>query len=191
MSRGALRSNRLTAELPTALPRTPGTYVLLIVLDRSRTVRPGRLGRIDLSAGLYLYFGSALGGIAARVERHLRAHKSLHWHIDALTSAARPEEVWWVESGERLECHWARTALAVEGVEAPVRGFGSSDCRCESHLVRVPAARDLARVRLAIEASGRPLGPGSLNRARTPSGSPGSGGSPPRYRRARDADHSS
>jgi len=130
------------------LPSVPGTYALWFRLDAPITIRAGRLGVISLDAGRYVYIGSAHGpgGLAARVERHLRREKRLHWHIDALTAAAPVVEVWWVETVERLECAWARALLTLPGVSVPARGFGSSDCACPAHLLRVPdpaAARDL------------------------------------------------
>ncbi len=42
---------------------------------------------------------------------------------------------------ERKECAWAKNALGRDGVTAPRPGFGSSDCRCMTHLVHV-ATRD-------------------------------------------------
>ena len=132
------------------LPAAPGTYALLIGVEAPLVIRAGRLGEISLDAGRYVYIGSAHGpgGLAARVERHLRREKRLHWHIDALTAAAPVVEVWWVETVERLECAWARALLTLPGVSVPARGFGSSDCACPAHLLRAPdpaAARDLSR----------------------------------------------
>jgi Uri superfamily endonuclease len=117
------------------LPATPGTYVLWVRLDAPRSLVVGRLGAIDLPAGLYAYVGSAhgAGGLRARVNRHLRADKLVHWHIDRLTSQAPVGSIWWMASAERLECTWAQRLLTLGTPAAP--RFGSSDCGCPAHLI--------------------------------------------------------
>jgi Uri superfamily endonuclease len=82
----------------------PGTYVLVMRLAAPVTLTVGRLGALSLDAGLYLYVGSALGGLRARLERHLRADKRLHWHVDYLLRCARVEAVWYRHGRERQEC---------------------------------------------------------------------------------------
>lgn len=118
----------------------PGTYILLVRLDAPLRLVVGRLGRVDFPGGLYAYVGSAHGpgGLRARIGRHLRRDKPVHWHIDALTAHAPVVAVWRRASPERLECAWARTLAALPGVTVPVLGFGSSDCRCSSHLFVLP-----------------------------------------------------
>jgi Uri superfamily endonuclease len=127
-------------------PLAPGTYVLLVRVDQPLTLAVGRLGTVTFSGGYYAYVGSAHGpgGLRARLRRHLRAAKPLHWHIDYLTAAAPVTAIWLRESPERLECVWARELIARGSV--PVPRFGSSDCSCPAHLVTlteeaIPAAR--------------------------------------------------
>ncbi|MBM3956927.1 MAG: GIY-YIG nuclease family protein [Gemmatimonadetes bacterium] len=130
----------------TGLPGGRGGYALVIKLQEPLGLPVGALGAVTLPSGYCLYFGSAMSGLAARVARHLRRRKRLHWHIDYLTSVALPLEVWWAECGHRTECHWAAAALLLPGASAPAPGFGASDCRCGSHLVHVgrrPSAADL------------------------------------------------
>ena len=131
------------------LPAGNGVYALVVRLDAPLELVPGRLGRVKLPAGYCLYFGSALGGLARRVGRHLRRCKKLRWHIDYLTSVAMPEEAWWAECEESAECDWARAGLLLPGATTPAPGFGASDCHCASHLVHVPelpAASDFRRL---------------------------------------------
>jgi len=117
----------------------PGTYALLITLDRSRNIYIGRRGRFRFPAGFYLYIGSALGpgGLGGRVERHLRAGERLHWHVDYLLHATgtRIVQVWVMEGAVRRECDWACAALQLPGADMIVPRFGSSDCRCAAHLI--------------------------------------------------------
>jgi Uri superfamily endonuclease len=115
-----------------------GTYALVLRLDAETGIAVGRLGTFSFPPGCYLYSGSALGGLHARVRRHVEGGRRLHWHIDYLRQKADVVEVWYVLSGERLECGWHRAAASMAGAGVPVAGFGSSGCRCPAHLVRFP-----------------------------------------------------
>jgi len=117
--------------LPETTRRPKGSYVLLIKLPEDETIPTGRLGPIHFSRGYYAYAGSALGGLQPRLERHLRTGKKLHWHIDYLLEKAWIEETVTCHTGERMECSIARS-LGERFEQIP--GFGSSDCRCKSHL---------------------------------------------------------
>jgi Uri superfamily endonuclease len=89
--------------------------------------------------GNYLYLGSAYGpgGLPARLRRHLRADKRLHWHVDHLTIAGTVERVFALPNG--CECDLVDHALKLPAIHAPIAGFGSSDCRrCTAHLLAVP-----------------------------------------------------
>ena len=114
-----------------------GTYALVLQLERQEEITIGKLGTFAFPAGYYLYVGSALGsgGLEVRLARHRRRDKKLHWHIDYLLEYAQLVEVWSAASTEKLECLWAQAARQLPGSETPVPGFGSSDCRCPSHLI--------------------------------------------------------
>lgn len=112
-----------------------GTYLLLLQLEEDREIAIGRLGTLYFPHGYYLYLGSARGpgGLQARLARHRRKAKEPRWHIDYLLFYAHLIEIWAVESDERLECLWAQQ-LARFSPGWPTAHFGSSDCRCPSHL---------------------------------------------------------
>jgi Uri superfamily endonuclease len=112
-----------------------GTYILAMKLDKPADITVGKLGRFTFPAGRYLYFGSAMNGLNARISRHLRNDKKLHWHIDYFLQKAKIVDVWYVKSEERLECHLCQEAMRFPGASVPIKGFGSSDCRCTSHLL--------------------------------------------------------
>ncbi|MDA0768896.1 MAG: GIY-YIG nuclease family protein [Chloroflexi bacterium] len=112
-----------------------GSYVLVVRLERTLEIQVGKLGLLNFPRGYYLYFGSALNGLEGRIQRHRRREKILRWHIDYLTSLAPVAEVWRIEDDARWECAWAQIAIDHDGVLAPAKGFGSSDCRCQTHLV--------------------------------------------------------
>ena len=113
-----------------------GSYALIIRLNRAKRLTVGRLGEFYFPAGHYIYLGSALNGLESRVRRHLRRDKKLHWHIDYLTAVAGVCQVWWVGDGVHRECLWAQEVLE-RGATAIAPGFGSSDCRCPTHLLYV------------------------------------------------------
>ncbi|MHC4606159.1 MAG: GIY-YIG nuclease family protein [Planctomycetota bacterium] len=116
----------------------PGTYALVLKTDRPLRLKVGALGRFLFPAGYYVYVGSALNGLEGRLRRHARRRKPCRWHIDYLRRRAEIVEVWTVVSRKRLECRWARAALATPGASVPVPRFGASDCRCPAHLVHLP-----------------------------------------------------
>ena len=127
-------------------------------LPRARRIRIGALGTFDFPAGHYVYLGSALNGLDARVARHLagvsqrdwppewqkreiggrlsgRRPKKVFWHIDYFLRHARVLQVWTDATGVRLECRWARTVLALPNARVLAPRFGASDCDCAAHLV--------------------------------------------------------
>lgn len=119
--------------------REKGTYALLLALDEQATITVGKLGTFLFPAGYYLYIGSAGGGLFHRLRRHLEQGKRLHWHIDYLRQWADVIEVWYLLSEESLECSWAQAATAMPQAQISIPGFGSSDCRCRSHLLYYPS----------------------------------------------------
>lgn len=108
---------------------------MVIMLPRASRLRVGSLGIVEFPAGAYVYVGSALGGIEQRVARHMRPSKRMRWHIDYLLRKGRVISVFSVPSEKKsTECALA-TALATVDGAAVYPGFGSSDCRCVSHLI--------------------------------------------------------
>lgn len=113
-----------------------GAYCLVIEVDRPTRVRVGSLGVLNFPVGTYVYVGSAQNGIEQRVGRHMSKVKKKHWHIDYLL--AKASIVYTVSlpcPAKDYECEVARTLAHRGGGRATVRGFGSSDCSCESHLL--------------------------------------------------------
>lgn len=130
---------RLNLNDEDSLPRSSGTYALLLSLIGDRELPIGMLGEQSFAAGHYAYIGSAHGpgGLAGRIGRHLRtaAEKPLHWHIDHFLRAAPIQQVWWMQSELKLECCWAQI-LADAGFNRSA-GFGATDCHCGGHLLRL------------------------------------------------------
>jgi Uri superfamily endonuclease len=111
-----------------------GSYILLLELMSDHTIRVGSLGVIRFPKGYYMYVGSGLKNLDERVKRHLRKNnKKLHWHIDYLLEEAEVTGVYFKESSFREECSIAEK---LKDLYEPIPGFGSSDCRCRSHLFK-------------------------------------------------------
>lgn len=125
----------MDVKAPRGLLPEGGYYRLELELGRARWIRVGRLGRFCFPAGRYLYTGSARRGLAARLARHVRRHKPLHWHIDYLRRHARLVGVEVHPLEGPGECELARAMLAQPGAEIVAPGLGSSDCHCPAHLV--------------------------------------------------------
>lgn len=115
-------------------PVSPRTYQLLIEVAVPVTVRVGHFGTFEFPVGQYVYTGSAVRNLEARVKRHLAAEKRLRWHIDFLL-AVPDVRVYEVRRFAEAEC----TVNERTKGEVVVAGFGASDCRhrCGSHLKRV------------------------------------------------------
>lgn len=112
--------------------RDRGCYLLILHLPHAVTITVGSLGRFDFDEGYYIYVGSAKKNLAKRLERHLRKRKNFFWHIDYLREHAEKCAALPIRSSAFLEHD---IALALGGIAEPsVRGFGSSDCSCETHL---------------------------------------------------------
>ena len=108
-----------------------GSYILLIRLHQEQTITIGSLKEIYLPYGSYAYVGSAMGGLKSRLNRHLKKDKRPHWHIDYLLQKASISGIILCQAEERIECLIAQ-ALSHQFYSIP--GFGSSDCKCRSHL---------------------------------------------------------
>ncbi|HCV26274.1 MAG TPA: DUF123 domain-containing protein [Candidatus Latescibacteria bacterium] len=137
-----------------ALPRSPGTYVLILQASARKHFRIGKLGMIEIHPGYYLYVGSARGpgGLAARVSRHRGRIRSRHWHIDYLLCHTEFREVWFMRSSAVLEHQWAAVLEVEESYEIPQTGFGSSDCNCSSHLFSTSRPPRLSTFRESVQA---------------------------------------
>jgi len=120
--------------------RVRGTYALVLYLLPAQTIRVGKLGAFGFPRGYYIYLGSALSGLVGRIARHLRTAKRPFWHIDYFLRHAQAKEVWTHQGDERLECLWARAALALPRAKIITPHFGASDCDCPSHLIYLGAA---------------------------------------------------
>jgi len=114
-----------------------GCYLLVLRLRRARRSQVGQLGSVLFRPGYYIYVGSAARSLSARLARHSRLRKRLHWHVDYLREASELVTALPVRGSQRCECRLA--AAAAELFEPGPAGFGCSDCACPTHLFFSPA----------------------------------------------------
>jgi sugar fermentation stimulation protein A len=127
-----VRDLEIPWEMVARYERDRGSYIVALRLDRDRTIRVGESHEIAFRKGFYLYVGSAKRGLTARTDRHRRLTKAKFWHIDYLREHAEVVKIFPVRGPEDLECRLAEALRPLAGWS--VKGFGSSDCTCESHL---------------------------------------------------------
>jgi Uri superfamily endonuclease len=113
-----------------------GVYVLIIKVEKDTYVNVGAKGKLAFKRGFYAYVGSAQKNLEQRLRRHLKKEKRKFWHIDYLLDdkATKVVQVFQKQADKTQECLIARS-IGEKG--EPIIGFGSSDCKCESHLFRI------------------------------------------------------
>lgn len=120
-----------------------GAYILILKLNSNKNIKVGALGKIKFKKGFYCYVGSAIGNltIEKRCKRHLIKHKKMRWHINYLRKEAIISKIVIFPSDKKIECKIAKAFL--EFSDGFVTKFGSSDCKCISHLFYFKSERSL------------------------------------------------
>jgi len=146
---GAARVRRIGG--PGDLGSQAGTYAIIFRCSGSERIAVGRLGGWEFGNGYHVYVGSAFGpgGIRARVLRHHRGEKARHWHIDYLRDRMCFIEAWYSHDFERREHLWAGVMSSLNFPQH-LKGFGSSDCDCFSHLFYAATRPRLSIFRRAV-----------------------------------------
>ena len=119
-----------------------GCYCLIISLKRSDKLDIGHLHQdYKFKKGWYVYIGSAMNSLVARINRHLSDDKKMHWHIDYLLKSPNSSirDIYFNISEEKIECD---LALEISKYGKGIAKFGSSDCGCDSHLIYFERKRD-------------------------------------------------
>ncbi|MEO0232182.1 MAG: DNA/RNA nuclease SfsA [candidate division WOR-3 bacterium] len=109
-----------------------GSYIIYGELKRSISLKIGGLGEIFFKKGHYLYIGSSMNSLSSRIKRHLRKKKKLRWHIDYLIHYLENIKPIPIRASEFLECSISKEIEKIS--DGFIKNFGSSDCRCKSHL---------------------------------------------------------
>lgn len=109
-----------------------GSYILVLNLENDKTILIGKKEqKMFFKKGFYIYIGSAMNGLEQRISRHLKINKKFHWHIDFLLKYSEIKNVYFKESTKQEECSISKN---FEQKFEKIDGFGSSDCKCKSHL---------------------------------------------------------
>lgn len=112
-----------------------GIYNLLIELDRGRRLKVGMLGTFWFPKGYYIYTGSSQNNMEKRLARHLSRRKKMHWHIDYLLKVAKVIKIIKHTGLKNDECRINRKITELPNTKIIAQGFGSSDCKCKTHLL--------------------------------------------------------
>ncbi len=105
-----------------------------MAIEREVMIEVGALGRIMFSPGYYVYTGRAGRNLKKRLARHTSMNKKLRWHIDYLTLNAKILGTRIYPNQQSDECSINNNIARANGMVFPVKGFGSSDCKCSAHL---------------------------------------------------------
>ncbi len=89
---------------------------------------------MSFKKGDYIYIGSAKECLETRLQRHLRKKKKTYWHIDYLLKSKKTKilQIWIID--KKMECQTAEVFCQDPTTEIIKKGFGSSDCKCLTHL---------------------------------------------------------
>ena len=116
-----------------------GVYLLEILASEPFTIDLESFKDKILNPGYYYYSGSAQKNLEQRVERHQNENKTIHWHIDHLTTikSNKIKTVFLFNGAlKNLECELISELLQNFRLRVALKGFGNSDCRhCASHLL--------------------------------------------------------
>ena len=113
------------------------------------------MGEVSFKKGDYIYVGSAKGCLGARLRRHLKKDKKSFWHIDYLleNKKAKISQIWTID--KKMECQTAEIFCQDPTTEIVKKGFGSSDCKCLTHLFFVKNKKQIESILKEITFSRR------------------------------------
>ena len=116
-----------------------GSYALIIDVARKINLRPEKPWTIE--PGIYIYAGRASRSLPARLERHKKRVKPIHWHIDWITThrSAKIMNTIILPDHPEQECAIIRALVSTTSSSFPFRRYGSSDCKegCPAHLIMI------------------------------------------------------
>ena len=100
-------------------------------MNDDRYIKYGIRKNYFFKKGFYIYVGSALNNLEKRMERHLRINKKNYWHIDFLLNFGDITNIFYRGGDFKEECFIANL---LKEIFLPISDFGSSDCKCKTHL---------------------------------------------------------
>lgn len=109
-----------------------GDYLLVLYLDKNKQLEIGNKGMIHFPQGYYVYTGSARKNLDQRIRHHRNLRKKMHWHIDYFRKETEFIGVVPIRTKNDFEHLLAHAVSEIADWE--IKGFGCSDCMCNSHL---------------------------------------------------------
>ncbi|MCM8771540.1 MAG: DNA/RNA nuclease SfsA [Candidatus Omnitrophica bacterium] len=109
-----------------------GNYLILGKLNNDIYLKIGYLENLFFKKGYYIYVGSAMNSLTARIKRHLKINKIKKWHIDYFIPYLNDLKSISIRSSENLECLVSNELEKISN--GIIKNFGSTDCKCKSHL---------------------------------------------------------
>jgi Uri superfamily endonuclease len=122
-----------------------GAYCLIIKLDNDKDIKINKRTQF-FKKGYYCYVGSALNNLDKRIERHKSQEKKMHWHIDYFLKHANIIDVKRFISDEKIECGLADKVNTIS--DDSIKGFGCSDCNCDSHLFLIKSKSYVTNIKI-------------------------------------------
>jgi len=134
-----------------------GVYTLVLRIEKPLRIKIGKLGIGDFKEGIYAYVGSGLGkgafSVLGRIKRHLERKKNMFWHIDYLLSneSVKILKVFYAKTNLKIECILNKEIKKTFKGKIPMKGFGSSDCKCKAHLTWLRSKNASKRIEKLME----------------------------------------
>jgi len=125
-----VRLNKVSLIIPDVKPS--GIYYIILWNNKDRVIECGSLGNLKFKKGYYIYSGSGKTNIFKRIEHHRKKKNKKHWHMDYITAEMKAAADIPIITDKYTECSLAEILAGNQG--EPVKNFGSTDCKCFSHL---------------------------------------------------------
>jgi len=141
-----------------------GVYTLILIVKKPLKIKIGKLGIKFFKKGIYAYIGSGLGkgatSILGRVKRHLKKRKKMFWHIDYLLSHKNVKiiDIFYAKTSIKIECILNNEISKAFNKNFSIKDFGSSDCKCKTHLIWLGNKNELKRIKKLIKKAYKNVG---------------------------------
>ncbi len=122
--------NKVPVKIPDVKPT--GSYLIILYNNKQKKIKTGSLGVLKFQKGYYVYVGSGMNNVFKRIARHRQKGTKKQWHIDYIKEEMKITADIPIVRNDNIECILPDMLISCEGI--PVKNFGSSDCKCESHL---------------------------------------------------------
>lgn len=127
-----------------------GIYILEIHAEIPFDVSIKKFRERKFKDGYYYYVGSAQKNLKQRLNRHVKKEKTIHWHIDHITSINTNKigHIFLLKEAEKdLECELANCFEKKMQLDSSIKNFGNSDRNCSStHLFYSKAPIDYSHL---------------------------------------------